>query len=89
MGEVAGFVEARGGGRAVGHRPAAAKASGRLGLRFSTSGVARFWFSFGGGNDVGHFPEAATASGDSGFARGLFSSYSGSVSQDSSDAVVM
>ena len=32
---------------------------------------------------------AATASGDSGFARGLFSSSSGSVSQDSSDAVVM
>ena len=42
MGEVAGLVDARGGGKAVGHRPAAAKASGRLGLRFSTSGVARF-----------------------------------------------
>ena len=89
IGDVAGFVAARGGGSAVGHRPAAAKASGRLALRFSTSGVARFWFSFGGGNDVGHLPAAATASGDSGFARGLFSSSSGSVSQDSSDAVVM
>ncbi len=42
MGEVAGFVEARGGGRAVGHRPVAAKASGLVLFRFSTSGVARF-----------------------------------------------
>ena len=39
---------------------------------------------------MGHLPAAATASGDSGFARGLRStSSSGSVSQDSSDAVVM